>query len=70
MTISDYQINCVIKTYMRNMKSRMSPAEKTSSESTAAEDRVMISDEGMRRIVFERIEEKMTERLKRHEHEE
>jgi hypothetical protein len=70
MTISDYQINSVIKTYMRNMKSRMGQAERTSYESAAAEDRVMVSEEGMRKMLFERIEEKMMERLKRHDQEE
>jgi hypothetical protein len=69
MTISDYQINSVIKTYMRNMKSRMGHAERSLTESRM-EDRVMISDEGMKKILFERIGEKMTERLKRHEQEE
>jgi hypothetical protein len=69
MTISDYQINSVIKTYMRNMKSRMAQTERNPSESWM-EDRVMISDEGMKKILFERIGEKMTERLKRHDQEE
>jgi hypothetical protein len=68
MTISDYQINSVIKTYMRNMKSRMGQTERNPSESWM-EDRVMISDEGMKKILFERIGEKMTERLKRHDQE-
>jgi len=69
MTISDYQINSVIKTYMRNMKSRMGQTEKSLTEPWM-EDRVMISDEGMKKILFERIGEKMTERLKRHDQEE
>lgn len=66
MTISDYQINSVIKTYMRNMKTRMSPAEKSFQESLP-EDTVTISDEGMKKMLFERIGEKMTERLRRHD---
>jgi hypothetical protein len=69
MTISDYQISSVIKTYMRNMKSRMGQAERSPFESYM-EDRVTISDEGMKKILFERIGEKMTERLKRHDQEE
>jgi len=69
MTVSDYQINSVIKTYMKNMKSRMKCAEKSWHESTP-EDRVLISEEGMKRMLFERIGEKMTERLRRHDQEE
>ena len=62
MTISDYQINSVIKTYMRNMKSRTIQSDKTSEP--PAEDRVLISDEGMKKMLFDRIGEKMTERLR------
>jgi hypothetical protein len=70
MTVSGYQINSVIKTYMNNMKGKMSQAGKASCESTAGEDRVTISDEGMKKILFERIGERMAERLKRHDQEE
>jgi hypothetical protein len=67
MTISDFQISSVIKTYMRNMKSRAGQVgERTLSEANP-EDKVMISDEGMKRILFERIGEKMSERLRRHD---
>jgi hypothetical protein len=66
MTVSDYQINSVIKTYMKNMKTRIGGAGKT-YEAPHEEDDVNISDEGMKKILFERIGEKMTERLKRHE---
>jgi hypothetical protein len=64
MTVSDYQINNVIKTYMRNMKSRTIHADMISEP--AVEDRVLISDEGVKRMLFDRIGEKMTERLRRH----
>lgn len=69
MTISDFQINSVIKTYMRNMKNRMSHADRNCLAGVT-EDRVMISEDGMKRILFERIGEKMTERLRRHDQEE
>jgi hypothetical protein len=68
MTISDYQISSVIRTYVRNLKSRMDRIEEAHSES-AITDRVAISDEAMKRILFERIGEKMTEKLRRHEQE-
>ncbi|HUJ69568.1 MAG TPA: hypothetical protein VLW86_08590 [Syntrophorhabdales bacterium] len=69
MTISDYQINSVVKTYMRNMKSRASLTEKTAG-GDGAEDRVLISEEAMKRMVFERIGDSMTEKLRRHGQEE
>jgi hypothetical protein len=68
MTVSDYQINSVIKTYMRNMKSRMGRGEEA-GEGPAEEDNVIISEDGMKRVLFERIGEKMTERLRRHDQE-
>lgn len=69
MTISDYQINSVVKTYMRNMKSRVGLTGRTLGHD-GAEDRVLISEEGMKRMVFERIGDSMTERLKKHDQEE
>ena len=66
MTVSDYQINSVIKTYMKNMKTRISDFGKT-YEAPQEEDNVNISEEGIKKVLFERIGEKMTERLKRHE---
>jgi hypothetical protein len=69
MTISDYQISSVIRTYVRNLKSRMDRIEKAHSDAVLT-DKVAISDDGMKRILFERIGEKMTEKLRRHEQEE
>ncbi len=69
MTISDYQINNVIRTYVKNMKSRVSLADSVPKEMNE-EDRISISEEGMRRMLFERIGEKMTERLRKHDQEE
>jgi hypothetical protein len=63
MTISDYQVNNVIKTYVRNMKSRTIHADMISEPT--AEDRVLVSDEGVKRMLFDRIGEKMAERLRR-----
>jgi hypothetical protein len=69
MTISDYQINNVIRTYIKNMKSRANLADQSHRE-VPAEDRISISEEGMRRMLFTRIGEKMTERLRKHDQEE
>ena len=68
MTISDHQINNVIKTYMKNMKSRLGRLGR-GRDGSSADDSVMISEEGMKRVFFERIGEKMTERLRRHDQE-
>ena len=67
MTISDYQINSVIRTYMKNMKSKTVSLDKLSSP--AVEDNVLLSDEGVKKMLFDRIGEKMTERLRRHDQE-
>jgi hypothetical protein len=66
MTISDYQISSVIRNYVKNMRGKLD-AGCTATEEREAEDRTAISEEGMKRMVFERIGEKMTERLKKHE---
>ena len=69
MTISSYQVNTVVKTYVKNMKSRAGMAGKTPGDK-GVEDRVLISEEAMKRMVFERIGERMTERLRKHDQEE
>ena len=68
MTVSDYQINSVIKTYMRNMRSRVGRTEKA-SEGDGVEDKVLISDQGMKKALFDRIGENMTARLRKHDQE-
>jgi hypothetical protein len=70
MNVSDFQINSVIKTYMRNMKSRVGQTGERFSPEHTEEDKVAISDEGMKRILFERIGESMTERLRKHDQQE
>lgn len=66
MTISDYQISSVIRNYVKNMRGKLD-AGYVGVEEREPDDRTMISEEGMKRLVFERIGEKMTERLKKHE---
>ena len=68
MTVSDYQINSVIKTYMKNMKTKIAAVEKI-CEAPQEEDNVNISEEGMKRVLFERIGERMTKRLRKHDQE-
>ena len=68
MTISDYQISSVIKTYMKNMKVKAKCQDKESAYlNNINEDNVMISEEGMKKMLFDRIGEQMTEKLRRYE---
>ena len=69
MTVSDYQINSVVMTYVRNMKSRVDLSGKTPGDD-GAEDQVLISEGAMKRMLFDRVGEKMTERLRKHDQEE
>ena len=60
MTMSGYQINSVIKTYMKNIKSGIGRRDNTGEE-PLEEDNVIISEEGMKRVLLERIGERMTD---------
>lgn len=66
MTISDYQISSVIRNYVKNMRGKLD-AGSVGPDEHETEDRTAISEEGMKRMLFDRIGEKMTERLKKHE---
>ena len=66
MNLSDYQIVNVIKTYIRNMRGKVEPDESGRAEGSAP-DAGIASEDGMRRIVFDRIEEIVTEKVKKHE---
>jgi len=66
MTISDYQISSVIKTYLKHVKVRTKNAEKPNHENQKIQDTINISDEGMKKLL-ERIETHVTERVKRRE---
>jgi hypothetical protein len=69
MTIANYQISSVIKTYMKNMKVKAKCVEKEEPANGGPihDDNVMISEEGIKKMLFDRIGEQMTERLKRYE---
>jgi len=66
MTISDYQISSVIRTYMKNMKVRVGQTEK-GRDSLLKEDEVNISKEAMKKMLYDRIGEQMTEKLKKYD---
>lgn len=68
MTISNYQISSVIKTYVKNMEVKAKYVDKEPTNGNGAqEDSVMISEEGMKKMLFNRIGEQMTKRLKKYE---
>ncbi|MCX8022940.1 MAG: hypothetical protein N2745_09230 [Syntrophorhabdaceae bacterium] len=68
MTISDYQVSSVIKTYMKHMKVRIKSSENREEKSIPfPEDRVIISDEAIKKMLYNRIGEQMAEKLKNHE---
>ncbi len=69
MTISDYQIGSVIRTYMKNMKVRVDQVEKRTDNKGTKEDEVSISAQGMKRMLYDRIGEQMTEKLKKYDQE-
>jgi hypothetical protein len=66
MAISDYQTGSVIKTYMKNMKVKVKDREDGLTQEPK-DDLVSISQEGMKKILYERIGEQMTEKLKKHD---
>ncbi|HOF58701.1 MAG TPA: hypothetical protein PLX88_07000 [Syntrophorhabdaceae bacterium] len=69
MTISDYQISNVIRSYTMNMKAKSKVGEKEPVNGSGfKEDKVLISEEA-KRILFERIGEHMAEKLKGHDEE-
>jgi hypothetical protein len=68
MTISDYQISSVIRTYMKSMKSRVGQTEKNNDYYTR-KDEVNISREAMKKMLYDRIGEQMTEKLKKYDQE-
>ena len=66
MNLSDYQILNVIKTYIRAVRGRVDSADAKGSDGAPGED-PSPSDEGMQKMVFDRIGEVVTEKLRKHE---
>ena len=62
MSLTNHQIDSVIKAYLRNMATRA--ADGTDNPETP-EDVVMISHDALRTMFFKRIGKLMTERLKK-----
>jgi hypothetical protein len=66
MSVSDYQMLSVIKTYIRNMRGKVDSADAEGRDPGASDDSPS-PDEGMRKIVFDRIDEIVSEKIKKHE---
>jgi hypothetical protein len=66
MTISDYQISSVIRTYVKSMKGRVGQTE-NNRDCFMREDEVNISGEAMKKMLYDRIGEQMTEKLKKND---
>jgi len=66
MNLSDYQILNVIKTYIKSVRGRVDSADAARDNPAANED-APPPDDGMKKIVFDRIGEIVTEKLRKHE---
>jgi hypothetical protein len=66
MNLSDYHILNVIKTYIRSVSGKVNSADAAGAD-TAATEEALPSDEGIKKIVFDRIGEIVTEKLRKHE---
>ena len=65
MNLSDYQILNVIKTYIRSMRGKVD-SDTVKGRDSATEDKSS-SDDGMRKMVFDRIDEIVSEKIKKRE---
>lgn len=66
MTISDYQTGSVVKNYMKNMKVKLKEREAGLIQKPM-DDELLISQEGMRKVLYDRINEQVVERSKKHD---
>jgi hypothetical protein len=66
VSVSDYQIVNVIKTYMKSMRGKVDSAD-TTDRNTGTNGNSPSPDEGMRKMVFDRIDEIVSEKVKKHE---
>ena len=66
MTIADYQVGSVIKTYLKNMKIKLKEKE-TGLIQKSRDDEVLISQEGMKKVLYNRISEQLVERSKKYD---
>jgi hypothetical protein len=65
MTLSNYQIDRVIKAYLRNMTLRAASGN-DDLHGELPEDQVAISEEALKTMFFGRIQKHLTKKLTRH----
>jgi hypothetical protein len=65
MALSDYQVDNVIKAYLRNMTIRANSVNDAANVDTP-EDLVVLSEVAMKKMFFKRIRKDMTEKLQKH----
>jgi hypothetical protein len=66
MNLSDYQILSVIKTYIKSMRGKID-SDAAAGKDSATTDRPSSSDDGMRKMVFDRIDDIVSEKIKKRE---
>jgi hypothetical protein len=66
MTISDYQVGSVIKTYLKNMRIKLKEKENGLIQKPR-DDEVLISQEGMKKVLYNRISKQLVERSKKYD---
>jgi hypothetical protein len=66
VNLSDYQILNVIKTYIKSMRGKVE-AGAAAGKDPGTTDESPSSDEGMRKMVFGRIDEIVSEKIKKRE---
>jgi hypothetical protein len=64
MAISEYQIGSVIQNYLKNMKIKVE--EKPSKATENQEDEVNISKRAVRKMLYDRVVERMKDKVKNH----
>jgi hypothetical protein len=66
MALSDYQVDAVIKAYLKNMTIRAASANDDGDTGEIPEDRVAISEEAMKVMFFKRIRKSLAKKLTKH----
>jgi hypothetical protein len=67
MPISNYQVDSVIKIYVKNMKIRVGQT-KENPEENDCDYQLDISKEGIKKMIYERMGKQMAEKLKKNDH--
>ena len=66
MSVSDYQMLNVIKIYIKSMRGKVDSAD-AADANQGKNDSFSSLEEGMRKMVFDRIDEIVSEKIRKHE---